>query len=107
MLRIDCPFCGLRDHAEYAYGGDAGLRRPAPDNADPGTWHDYVYLRGNPKGIHREFWCHTGGCREWLVVQRDTATHKILSVIRARTSAVEPRQGAGPEGPEGPAGEET
>ncbi|NBQ83840.1 MAG: sarcosine oxidase subunit delta, partial [Alphaproteobacteria bacterium] len=23
MIRIDCPFCGLRDHSEFSYGGDA------------------------------------------------------------------------------------
>ena len=23
MLRINCPFCGERDHSEFTYGGDA------------------------------------------------------------------------------------
>ena len=28
MIRIPCPFCGLRDHAEFTYEGDATRRLP-------------------------------------------------------------------------------
>jgi sarcosine oxidase subunit delta len=77
MLRIPCPFCGERDHHEFAYGGDATVRRPALDDRDPETWHRYVFIRDNPRGPHREYWQHTGGCRAWIVVERDTATHAI------------------------------
>jgi len=80
MLRIDCPFCGERDHDEFTYGGDATVERPALDDRDPERWHDYVFLRRNPKGPHREFWQHVLGCRAWLIVERDTATHEILGV---------------------------
>ncbi len=77
MMQIRCPICGVRDHAEFSYGGDAGLKRPA-DDAGQAAWNDYVYLRGNPRGPHEELWHHAQGCRSWIVVRRDTMTHEIL-----------------------------
>ncbi|QPC43199.1 sarcosine oxidase subunit delta [Kaustia mangrovi] len=83
-MRIDCPCCGPRDHDEFAYGGDAS--RTMPDIADTGMerWFDHVFLRDNPRGPHREFWHHAHGCRQWLVVERDTVTHEIAHVAFAR-----------------------
>ena len=78
MLLITCPWCGAREETEFAYGGDATLVRPDPTRADAKAWHDYVYLRANPKGPHQELWYHAAGCRRWLRVTRDTATHAIL-----------------------------
>ena len=40
----------------------------------------------NPAGLHREFWQHVTGCRQWLVVERDTRNHAIASVDFARDS---------------------
>ena len=34
MIRINCPFCGLRDHSEFTYGGDATIEYPALDALD-------------------------------------------------------------------------
>ncbi|MGK9168422.1 sarcosine oxidase subunit delta [Inquilinus limosus] len=84
MLRIDCPCCGPRDHDEFRYGGDASVARPAPDDQDFEAWYAYVFVRANPKGIHREYWQHVMGCRQWLVVARDTTSHVITSVSLAR-----------------------
>ena len=73
--------------------GDAGKRRPATGNPDEmdatliAEWHDYVYLRDNPKGRIEEYWHHAGGCRIWLVVTRDTATHDVTSVVTASDHA--------------------
>ena len=78
MLLIPCPWCGPRAQIEFTYGGDATLRRPLPD-APESAWSDYVYLRDNPRGPHDELWYHGGGCRSWLKVRRDTATHDILA----------------------------
>jgi sarcosine oxidase subunit delta len=39
---------------------------------------DYLYIRANPKGLHRERWVHAAGCGQWLVVERDTVSHEIL-----------------------------
>jgi sarcosine oxidase subunit delta len=81
-MRIPCPFCGLRDAAEFSYLGDATLRRP--DTAVAGAeidtaLFDYVYLRDNPAGPLREYWYHGAGCHSWLVVERDTRTHRIIA----------------------------
>ena len=78
-MRIPCPFCGDRDASEFAYLGDATLKRPDPSSPDAErAFHDYVYLRDNPAGPHREFWHHVSGCRSWLIVTRDTRNHEIL-----------------------------
>lgn len=84
MLRIPCPFCGLRDHSEFVYGGDAAVKRPDLDNDSEADWYDYLYLRDNPRGTHKEFWQHVQGCRHWLVVRRDTASHAISDAAAAR-----------------------
>lgn len=81
-MRIPCPHCGERPVDEFGYLGDATPRRPAAD-ADIEAWHDYVYVRDNPRGPHHEYWHHAGGCRAWLVVHRDTATHEIFDVVTA------------------------
>jgi methylglutamate dehydrogenase subunit B len=77
MLLIPCPWCGPRNQVEFTYGGDATLRRPAPDAPDA-AWVEYVYLRDNARGPHAELWLHGAGCRRWCVVRRDTRTHEIL-----------------------------
>jgi len=77
MLRIDCPICGKRDETEFTYGGDATKVRPAMDETDPAQWHEYVFMRDNPRGAHREYWHHGVGCRQWLILERDTLTHEV------------------------------
>jgi heterotetrameric sarcosine oxidase delta subunit len=72
---VPCPHCGARPKEEFTIKG-AAVARPAAD-ADPQDWMDYVYLRDNPRGLYKEYWHHTSGCRRWLVVTRDTATHEI------------------------------
>ena len=93
-MRIPCPFCGPRGNEEFSYLGDATVQRPAADPALPlddtarQQWVDYVYLRDNPVGTHRELWQHVSGCRAWLVVTRDVRTHAILGVEPARDVAL-------------------
>lgn len=84
MLRIPCPHCGVRPEREFVYGGDATVRRPDPATATDAEWADYIYVRDNPKGPHRELWLHAAGCHTWLEVERDTVTHAIASVAPAR-----------------------
>ena len=79
MIRINCPFCGERDHSEFSYGGDASIEYPALD-APMEEWHDAIFLRENIRGMQAETWHHANGCRMWLVVERDTMTHEIRSV---------------------------
>jgi sarcosine oxidase subunit delta len=75
-MRIPCPHCGERGSEEFSYLGAADPVRPTAD-APMEAWHDYVYLRDNPAGAHRELWQHVYGCRRWLVVMRDTRSHAI------------------------------
>lgn len=79
-MLIPHPLLGLRDAQEFTYLGDAALlNRPDPQvEAAEAAFNDYVYVRDNPAGIHRELWFHDAGDRSWLVVTRDTTTHEIL-----------------------------
>jgi sarcosine oxidase subunit delta len=83
MLRITCPSCGERDYTEFRYGGDANRKRPVHATTDVKAWHDYVYLFDNPRGPHREFWQHVLGCRQWLILERDTASNQAGAARRA------------------------
>ena len=87
-MRIPCPHCGPRGHDEFAYYGDASPVRPDPRRPDAEqAFCDYVYLRDNPAGGHRELWYHAQGCQAWLIVERDTRTHAIGQVLDARSIA--------------------
>ncbi len=87
---IDHPLLGPRDAAEFVYLGDACLiNRPdwqAGDAAE--QFYDYIYLRDNTPGEHRELWYHEQGDRSWLVVTRNTLTHEIIRVELARDKAL-------------------
>ena len=78
-MQISCPYCGTRDLREFTYAGDASRKTPAIE-ADFDTWASYVWERGNPRGRHHEFWQHTHGCRQFMKVIRDTASHEIHDV---------------------------
>jgi len=43
-------------------------------------FYEYLYLRKNIAGIHKELWFHQQGDRSWLVVSRNTKTHEIVKV---------------------------
>lgn len=87
---INHPLLGPRDAAEFTYLGDAALiNRPdwQADNAAD-QFHDYLYLRDNPAGEHRELWFHEQGDRSWLVINRNTLTHEISKVELASDVAL-------------------
>ena len=83
MLNINCPYCGDRSQKEFAYGGDGTVKRPElnQDISDE-KWNEFVYLRKSPRGKHVELWQHIAGCRQWIKVQRDTATHEIFQTAK-------------------------
>ena len=88
MLRIPCPYCGLRDEDEFRYGGEASVVRPAdPATADDAAWADYLFFRYNVKGKHQERWLHFFGCQQWFLVHRDTLTNEISGTSRIGENA--------------------
>ena len=79
MLLIPCPWCGERSQTEYRYVGEA-RRRPADlERLPQREWFEHVYHRRNPRGPHEELWQHVGGCRQFVKVVRNTATHEVLA----------------------------
>lgn len=92
MLLIDCPWCGSRDEIEFGYGGEAHRVRPAdPSKLSDAEWAEFLFMRGNQKGSHKERWVHSHGCRRWFNIERNTLTYAI--------SKVYPMAGAEPEAP--------
>jgi len=80
MLRIPCPWCGLRDQNEFRFGGESQIARPAePSKVSDQQWVEYLYYRENPKGLHKERWLHSFGCRRWFNVERNTVTHEVTA----------------------------
>lgn len=79
MLKITCPYCGERDETEFTYGGEAHLARPEdPQSLNDEEWAEFLFMRSNKKGLHRERWNHAQGCRRWFNMVRDTSNHTIL-----------------------------
>ena len=90
MLLIPCPWCGPRDESEFSCMGEAHIARPKdPDALSDAEWADYLYMRANPRGRHRERWVHALGCRRWFNVERDTHTHDILRSYLVGEEALE------------------
>ena len=88
-MRLPCPLCGERDHGEFVYRGDADVVRPDPNEAGAGrAFFEYVHLRDNPPGWHKELWYHEGGCRSWIVVERNISTHEVRGAVTAEAHAL-------------------
>ena len=64
MLHIKCPHCGMRSQNDQ-------------------DWDNFVYNRKSLRGKHKELWQHISGCRQWIKVERDTATHEIFKTVKA------------------------
>ena len=93
MLSIPCPWCDQRDETEFSYGGEAHIRRPEePFALSDEQWADYLFMRKNTMGRHREQWFHTAGCRRWFNVERDTVTQRIFTSYK--TGEMPQRDGA-------------
>jgi len=83
MLQIACPWCGPRDESEFTCGGEAHIERPKdPDAVSDAEWADYLFMRTNPRGAHREQWVHAHGCRRWFNVVRDTVSYQISGTYK-------------------------
>jgi sarcosine oxidase subunit delta len=74
MLILECPYCGVKaEETELAAGGEAHLKRFGPGSSDE-EFHDYLFMRENPKGVHFERWRHANGCGKWFHAARCTMT---------------------------------
>lgn len=80
MLKIKCPYCGVRNETEFAYGGEADKVRPQdPYALTDEQWADYLYMQKNTCGELAELWYHNQGCRRWFSLTRNTLTNEILA----------------------------
>lgn len=94
MLLIECPWCGTRDQSEFSCGGEAHIVRPLdPYTQTDEQWADYLFKRTNPKGLHKEMWCHSSGCRRWFNAVRDTVTYQISAIYKVGETAPESSTG--------------
>ena len=78
MLLIACPHCGSRALAEFTF--ERPMESIVALDAAPDQALRKLYTRENPRGPSWELWRHAYGCRAWLKLHRDTATHQILEV---------------------------
>jgi sarcosine oxidase subunit delta len=86
MLTLTCPCCGIdADETELAAGGQAHLKRFGPGSSDD-EFHDYLFMRENPRGLHFERWRHAYGCGKWFHAARDTNTLEVLGTYPAQTT---------------------
>ncbi|WP_319414241.1 sarcosine oxidase subunit delta [uncultured Cohaesibacter sp.] len=84
MFKIDCPYCGARDESEFSYGGEAHITRPEkPESLSDEAWGAFLFTRSNKKGLIRERWLHSHGCRRWFNLLRDSASHEIIASYHA------------------------
>jgi sarcosine oxidase subunit delta len=83
MLLIECPWCGQRDETEFNCVGEAHIVRPLETGKlSDEKWADYLFMRKNPKGAHREQWLHSAGCRRYFNAERDTVTYQISATYK-------------------------
>ena len=95
MLLIECPWCGARDETEFSYGGEADIARPAdPYVLSDAEWADYLFMRKNAKGAHREQWCHSHGCRRWFIAERDTVSYQFKAFYKLTGAPAEVESGS-------------
>ena len=78
MMLISCPHCGPRALDEFVF--ERPVEAITSPNADTQTLVAQLYTRTNPKGPSRELWRHSLGCRSWMTLVRDTATHQIRDI---------------------------
>lgn len=87
MLTLRCPYCGVQaDETELTPGGEAHLTRHGPGSTDE-DFEGYLFLRGNPRGVHVERWRHSYGCGKWFHAVRDTTTMRVIGTYPAQTLA--------------------
>ena len=83
MFLIECPWCGERDETEFTCVGEAHIARPLKtEKMNDQEWADYLFMRSNPKGLHREQWLHAAGCRRYFNAERDTVSYRFSGTYK-------------------------
>lgn len=86
MLILTCPYCGVTaEETEFHGGGEAHLKRFGPGSSEE-DFHDYLFSKVNPKGVHLERWRHVFGCGKWFLAARDTVTLEVFGTYSAQTT---------------------
>ena len=86
MLTLTCPYCGVTaEETEFHGHGEAHLKRFGPGSSDD-DFHDYLFAKENPRGVHFERWRHVNGCGKWFHAARDTATLEVFGTYPAQTT---------------------
>jgi sarcosine oxidase subunit delta len=75
---LTCPHCGVREVADFGYGGE--LPQPLGDQPSFRELNEHNYMRRNVAGVQREWWYHRSGCHTWFHADRDTRTNEVLRV---------------------------
>ena len=47
-----------------------------------------LFSRKNINGIHIEQWFHSGGCRQWFNVERNTYTNEISKILNLKNQQI-------------------
>ncbi len=84
MFLIHCPYCDeQRAEEEFHPSGEAHIARPEdPTKCTDQQWGEYLFFRKNPRGLHRELWQHTAGCRKYFNIKRNTETYEIIETYK-------------------------
>ena len=86
MLILTCPYCGIEaDETELTPGGEAHLTRYGPGSSED-EFHDYLFARENPRGVHFERWRHSAGCGKWFHAVRCTRTLEVFGTYPAQVT---------------------
>ena len=72
---LTCPNCGVREVADFGFGGEVSPRPERPQTLR--ELSTYNYFRRNVAGLQREWWVHRSGCRAWFLAERDTRTNEV------------------------------
>ena len=73
MTRLHCPFCGPRELREFEF------HKTLPASGGAGAF-ERTYERVAEPGRSMEHWQHAGGCRAWLLVDRNPSTGEVHDV---------------------------
>lgn len=85
MLLIHCPYCDEhRAETEFRQAGEAWMVRPSdPATFNDHEWADFLYFRGNEKGLQGERWRHIHGCGRFFNAVRHSVSDRILVTQKA------------------------